>query len=214
MALFRDRVQAGRELAEALAVHAGEPDLLVLGLPRGGVPVAHEVAAALAAPLDVLVVRKLGVPGHEELAMGAVASGGRVVLNDDIVAELQIPREAVDAATLRELAELRRRELAFRGDLPPLDLTGKVAVLVDDGIATGATVRAAALAARQGGAKSVVIAAPVGAPDSVALLRRVADEVVCPHTPAGFGSVGRWYGSFPQTSDDEVRALLAHARSD
>ncbi|HEX7000197.1 MAG TPA: phosphoribosyltransferase family protein [Trueperaceae bacterium] len=211
MALFRDRLEAGQELAAALKGYAGLPDLIVLGLPRGGVPVARVVADALAAPLDVLVVRKLGVPGHEELAMGAIASGGGMFVNHDIIDRLGVPEKRVQAVIAEELAELSRRESAYRGQAPPLDLTGKTALLVDDGIATGATVAAAVQATRSAGAQRVVVAAPVGAPDSVANLRSLADDVVCPHTPSGFGSVGEWYMTFGQTSDEEVRALLSGA---
>lgn len=211
VALFRDRLEAGQDLAAALTGYAGRPDLIVLGLPRGGVPVARVVADALAAPLDVLVVRKLGVPGHEELAMGAIASGGGMFVNHDIIDRLGVPEKRVQAVIAEELADLSRRESAYRGQAPPLDLTGKTALLVDDGIATGATVAAAVQATRSAGAQRVVVAAPVGAPDSVANLRSLADDVVCPHTPSGFGSVGEWYMTFGQTSDEEVRALLSGA---
>ncbi len=211
MALFQDRAHAGHELAEALRDLSGREGLVVLGLPRGGVPVAAEVARALDAPLDVLVVRKLGVPGHEELAMGAVASGGGLVLNDDVVAQLRVPRAAVTAVVERELAEVSRRERAYRGDGPPLDLRGAVALLVDDGVATGATVRAGVEAARAAGAAEVVVAVPVGAPDSLARIAEVADAVVCPHRPRSLRSVGEWYRDFSQTSDDEVREALAAA---
>jgi len=212
MVLYSDRVHAGKELATALASYARRPDAIVLGLPRGGVPVAHEVASALELPLDVLVVRKLGVPGHEELAMGAVASGGAMFLNHDIVDRLGVRDDRLRAVVSRELAELERRERAYRGHSEPLDLEGKTVLLVDDGIATGATVMSAVEATRSAGAANVVVAAPVGAPDSVARLRTVADDVVCPHTPPDFGSVGEWYATFGQTSDEEVGALLG-ARS-
>ncbi|HEX7039911.1 MAG TPA: phosphoribosyltransferase family protein [Trueperaceae bacterium] len=211
MALFRDRAQAGRELAEELRRYAGRSGLVVLGLPRGGVPVAAEVARALGAPLDVLVVRKLGVPGHEELAMGAVASGGGVVLNDDVVSHLRLPQSVVASVVERELAEVRRRERAYRGERPPLDLRGAVAMIVDDGVATGATVRAAVRAARTAGAAEVVVAVPVGAPDSLARIAEVADDVVCPHRPRELRSVGEWYRDFSQTSDAEVREALSAA---
>lgn len=211
MALFRDRAQAGRELAEELRRYAGRSGLVVLGLPRGGVPVAAEVARALGAPLDVLVVRKLGVPGHEELAMGAVASGGGVVLNDDVVSHLRLPQSVVASVVERELAEVRRRERAYRGERPPLDLRGAVAMIVDDGVATGATVRAAVRAARAAGAAEVVVAVPVGAPDSLARIAEVADDVVCPHRPRELRSVGEWYRDFSQTSDAEVREALSAA---
>lgn len=210
--LFTDRSHAGRELAQHLREYAGRPGLLVLGLPRGGVPVALEVARALGAPLDVLVVRKLGVPGHEELAMGAVAGGG-VVLNEDIVTQLGVPRSAVEDEVRRELAEVRRREQAYRGARPPLDLRGAVALIVDDGVATGATVRAAVRAARAAGASEVVVAVPVGAPDSLARIAEVADAVVCPHRPRALSSVGEWYRDFSQTTDEQVRAALAAGAS-
>ncbi|HLV12042.1 MAG TPA: phosphoribosyltransferase family protein [Trueperaceae bacterium] len=213
MALFRDRAHAGRELAAALEPYAGREGLIVLGLPRGGVPVAAEVARALGAPLDVLVVRKLGVPGHEELAMGAVASGGGVVLNDDVVAHLGVPAAAVRQEVEREQAEVARREAAYRGDRPPLDLRGATALLVDDGVATGATVLAAVQAARAAGASEVVVAVPVGAPDSLARIAREADDVVCPQRPRALRSVGEWYLDFAQTSDEEVRQALAAAAS-
>ena len=213
MALFRDRAHAGRELVAALEPYAGREGLIVLGLPRGGVPVAAEVARALGAPLDVLVVRKLGVPGHEELAMGAVASGGGVVLNDDVVAHLGVPAAAVRQEVEREQAEVARREAAYRGDRPPLDLRGATALLVDDGVATGATVLAAVQAARAAGASEVVVAVPVGAPDSLARIAREADDVVCPQRPRALRSVGEWYLDFAQTSDEEVRQALAAAAS-
>jgi len=213
MALFRDRAHAGRELAAALEPYAGREGLIVLGLPRGGVPVAAEVARALGAPLDVLVVRKLGVPGHEELAMGAVASGGGVVLNDDVVAHLGVPAAAVRQEVEREQAEVARREAAYRGDRPPLDLRGATALLVDDGVATGATVLAAVQAARAAGASEVVVAVPVGAPDSLARIAREADDVVCSQRPRALRSVGEWYLDFAQTSDEEVRQALAAAAS-
>ena len=208
MALFHDRAHAGRSLAAALNDYSGRQDLIVLALPRGGVPVAREVADALRAPLDVLVVRKLGVPGHEELAMGAVASGGAMFLNHDIVDRLGIRENILEAVVARELEELARRERAYRGEKAPLDLGDKTVLLVDDGIATGATVLAAIQAGRDAGARRVVVAAPVGAPDSVARLRGAADDVVCPHAPPAFGSVGEWYESFGQTTDAEVRSLL------
>lgn len=210
---FRDREHAGKILASRLPTWAGRSDAVALALPRGGVPVAYEIARALRLPLDVFVVRKLGVPGHEELAMGAVASGGGVVLNDDVVAHLGVPAAAVRQEVEREQAEVARREAAYRGDRPPLDLRGATALLVDDGVATGATVLAAVQAARAAGASEVVVAVPVGAPDSLARIAREADDVVCPQRPRALRSVGEWYLDFAQTSDEEVRQALAAAAS-
>ncbi|MEJ2667199.1 MAG: phosphoribosyltransferase [Deinococcales bacterium] len=209
MAQFQDRRDAGRRLAGRLQVYAGRKDVLVLGLPRGGLPVAAEVADALGCPLDVLVVRKLGVPGHEELAMGALASGGGRVLNDDIVRELGLSADIIERVTRRERAELERRERAFRGDLPAPEMRGRTVILIDDGIATGATMRSAVAAARTLGPARVVVATPVAASESLARLRDEADEVVCLATPQPFTAVGRWYLHFPQTDDAEVRSLLA-----
>jgi putative phosphoribosyl transferase len=205
---FADRTHAGAVLAGSLSHLAAREGLVVLGLPRGGVPVATQVARALGAPLDVFVVRKLGVPGHEELAMGAVAGGGVRVLNDDVVEHLGIGPEVVEAVADREQVELTRREDAYRGSRPPLELAGRPVVLVDDGLATGATMRAAVVAARRLGAGPIVVAVPVGAPSTCADLARVADEVVCARTPPHFTAVGEWYERFEQTTDDEVRALL------
>jgi len=207
--MFRDRRDAGRRLAAKLRRYAGRPDVLVLGLPRGGVPVAAEVAEALAAPLDVFVVRKLGVPGREELAMGAIASGGIRVLNDDVVGRLGIPAAAIDRAAAAEGRELERRERAYRGDRPPPDPRGKVVVLVDDGLATGASMRAAVRAVRRLDPGRVVVAVPVGAADTCDEFEDVADEVVCATEPDPFLAVGYWYEDFSQTTDDEVRELLA-----
>jgi predicted phosphoribosyltransferase len=208
---FDNRRQAGRELAGQLGSYADRDDVVVLGLPRGGVPVAAEVARALRAPLDVLVVRKLGVPGHEELAMGAVASGGGRVLNASIVHDLRVGSDVLERVERDERAELARRERVFRGDRPAPDLRGKTVVLVDDGIATGATMRAAVAALANGPAGRVVVATPVAAPEAVEALRREAGEIVCLATPQDFLAVGRWYRDFPQTSDGEVRELLAAA---
>jgi putative phosphoribosyl transferase len=204
---FLDRVDAGRQLAGALAHHRGT-GALVLGLPRGGVPVAAEVAAALDADLDVLVVRKLGVPGHEELAMGAVAGGGLRVLNPDVLSRLDLPAAVVDGATARAARVVADRERAYRGDLPPLEVWGRRVLLVDDGLATGATMRVAVQAVTAGGASPVVVAVPVAPPSACREMRLVADEVVCLHTPASFLAVGAWYDDFSETSDDEVRAAL------
>ncbi len=213
--LFRDRQDAGRKLAWALNRFAGRDDVVVLGLPRGGVPVALEVARMLRAPLDVLVVRKLGVPGHEELAMGAIASGGARVMNDALVRQLGISEASIEHVARIEHEELTRRERAFRGTGPPLDVTDRTVIVVDDGVATGATMRSAVASLKQAGAKRVVVAVPVAAVDAERLLRREADEVVCLGTPEPFLSVGQWYEEFGQTNDDEVRAALraAHAPS-
>lgn len=182
----------------------------MLGLPRGGLPVAFEVADALDAPLDVFMVRKLGVPGHEELALGAIASGGVRVLNPEVLAAIDISAEEVEAVAARELQELERRELSYRGDVPPLDLVGLVAIVADDGLATGATMRAAAQALRERGVSRIVVAVPVAPAQTCESLRRDADEVVCAVTPEPFTAVGRWYRDFAPVDDDEVRALLGH----
>ena len=208
---FRDRGQAGRTLAESLSWLAGRDDLLVLGLPRGGVPVAYEVARALDAPLDVFVVRKLGLPGHEELAMGAIASGGVRVLNEPLIRELGVRDDELERVTAAETEELERRERAYRGDRAPVDVTARTVVLVDDGLATGATMRAAALAVREEGAASVVVAVPVAAAQTCDEFREVVDHVVCALTPEPFYAVGLWYEDFSPTSDEEVRELLARA---
>jgi len=208
---FRNRAEAGRRLAEKLAAYANRPDVLVLALPRGGVPVGFEVADALGAPLDVFLVRKLGVPGYEELAMGAVASGGRRVLNDEIVRGLGISDTEIDAAVARELQELARRERLYRGDRPPPDVSGRTVVLVDDGLATGATMRAAVQALRQQQPARIVVAVPTASPDTCEALRAEADEVICTMTPEPFFAVGHWYDDFAQTTDDEVHDLLARA---
>jgi putative phosphoribosyl transferase len=208
---FRDREDAGRRLADALAPLASRRDLLVLALPRGGVPVGYEVARALGAPLDVLLVRKLGVPGHEELAMGALASGGVRVLNHAVVDQLHVPPHAIDIVAQREQRELDRREAAYRGGRPLPAVAGRTVILVDDGLATGATMRAAARAVREMGPRLLVVAVPVGAPETCAALRAVADEVVCTLCPEPFRAVGMWYDDFGQTTDGQVRDLLARA---
>jgi putative phosphoribosyl transferase len=206
---FRDRREAGRVLAEALTAYHGRDDLLILGLARGGVPVGWEVAAALQAPLDVFLVRKLGVPQWEELAMGALASGGGLVVNDRLVRNLGIGEQALRDAIARETEELERREHAYRGDRPPADPTGRVAVLVDDGIATGASMLAAVRAVRAAEPRSIVVAVPVGPRSACRQLGREADDVVCATTPDSFEAVGQVYADFHQVSDDEVRGLLA-----
>lgn len=211
---FADRREAGRILGDLLAPrYGGRADVVVLGLPRGGVPVGEEVARALGAPLDVFVVRKLGTPGHEELAMGAIASGGLVVVNDEVVDALKIPREAIEDAIRRERVELDRRETVYRGGRARLDLKGKVAMLVDDGLATGSTMRAAVAAARRDAPARVVVAAPVGSPATCAEFREIADDCVCAAAPEPFRAVGYWYDDFSQTSDDEVRAILDRYKS-
>lgn len=211
--IFHDRTDAGRKLAAKLRPFAGRDDVIVLALPRGGVPVGFEVAKALAAPLDVFLVRKLGVPGREELAMGAIASGGVRVVNDEVVRLLGIGAEVLDAAAADEGAELRRREEAYRGGRPAPDVAGKTVVLVDDGLATGSTMRAAVAAVRQLGPAKVVVAVPVGAGETCRAFRETADEVACLHCPAPFFAVGSWYEHFDQTTDAEVKELLsAHTR--
>ena len=209
---FTDRREAGRTLARLLARHTDDPSRVVLALPRGGVPVAFEVARALHAPLDVFVVRKLGVPGHEEYAMGAIASGGVRVMNPDVAA-LRIPQEAIEAVAQRELRELERREHRYRGDRPPLVLAGRTVLLVDDGLATGSTMRAAVRAVRQQAPKRIVVAVPIASPEACEDLRNEADEVICALTPQPFMAVGVWYARFDQTTDDEVHALLEASRT-
>lgn len=210
-ALFRDRTAAGQALGAALAGRWPGERLVVLGLPRGGVPVAAEVATALDAPLDVFVVRKLGTPRQPELAMGAIASGGLRVLNDHVIGQLRIPPDVIEQVSAVERAELERRERTYRGARPPLDLSGTV-VLVDDGLATGATMRAAVQAVRTSAPTRIVVAVPVGPADTCAALAKEADEVVCLHTPALFTAVGGFYDDFHQTTDEEVRRLLAVPR--
>jgi putative phosphoribosyl transferase len=205
---FRDRAHAGRVLARALLAYAGRDDVVVLALPRGGVPVAAELARALGAQLDVFVVRKLGLPGHEELAMGAVAPGGVLVLDDRLVRGLGIPDEVLQETVEKELRELERREAAYRAGRPPLDLEGKTVILVDDGLATGATMRAAALALRKVKPARVVVAVPVASAETCDEFRADVDEIVCALTPSPFHAVGLWYDDFSQTSDEVVRELL------
>jgi len=205
---FEDRREAGRALAARLRSYAGRPDVVVLALPRGGVPVAFPVAEALDAPLDLFLVRKLGVPGHRELAMGAIASGGVRVLNDDVVKWYGIPAEAIDAIAREEEQELRRREAVYREGYDAVPLAGRIVILIDDGLATGSTMLAAVKAVRQLAPVKVIVAVPVGARDTCAALAAIADEVVCVRTPEPFSAVGQWYLNFDQTSDEEVRQLL------
>lgn len=211
MSAFHDRIEAGRLLAARLAAYAQLRDVLVLALPRGGVPVAYEVARALNAPLDVYVVRKLGVPGQEELALGAIASGGVRVLNQDVVRALNITDAQIDAIAAREQVELERREQLYRGDRPLPDVAGRTVILVDDGLATGATMRAAVRALRQLRPRKLVVAVPTGAPDTCADLEREVDDLICLIAPAPFYGVGFWYDHFAQTSDAEVTRLLREA---
>ena len=205
---YADRREAGRELGGLLQKYANRHDVIVLALPRGGVPVAFEVSTALAAPLDVFLVRKLGTPGRRELAMGAIASGGVRVLNDDVVQYLGITRDQIDAVAREEQRELERREAAYRGDRPLPSLENKSVILVDDGLATGSTMRAAVQAVMQRNPARVVVAVPVGASETCEELRGLADEVVCGRTPTPFSAVGQWYLNFDQTTDAEVSALL------
>lgn len=209
--IYADRADAGQALAKALSRLRAAPDTIVLGLPRGGVPVAYEVAAALELPLDVLVVRKLGLPQQPELAMGAIASGGALVVNDDVVRYLGGRDEAFEAVRAREQVELERRERGFRGSRSPLGMAGRTAIVVDDGLATGATMEAAVRALQSLGARRVIAAVPVASVEARARIEAVADEVVCLATPEFFSAVGQWYADFGQTEDDEVRDLLARA---
>jgi len=211
--IYRDRLDAGRILATRLLKYKDRADVLVLALPRGGVPVAFEVAKALHVSLDIFLVRKLGVPGHEELAMGAIATGGVRVLNDEVVDYLEISERVIDAATERELEELTRRERAYRGDRPEPHVRGKTVILIDDGLATGSTIRAAAAALRQQQPARIVVAVPVSAPQTCDEYTIGVDEIVCAVTPEPFVGVGRWYLDFSQTKDEEVRELLEQARA-
>lgn len=208
---FRNRQEAGQRLGAALAPYAGRSDLLVLALPRGGVPVAFEVAALLQAPLDVFVVRKLGVPGQQELAMGAIASGGVQVINREVVESLGIPLHVIEAVAEEERRELARREEAYRGDRPPPRVDGRSVILVDDGLATGSTMRAAVNALRKRKPAGIVVAVPVSAPETWSAIRGLVDDGVCLATPEAFFGVGMWYEDFSQTSDEEVNHLLAIA---
>jgi predicted phosphoribosyltransferase len=206
---FADRTDAGRRLLEGLRKYAGRPDAVVLALPRGGVPVAYEVARGLGLPLEVFLVRKLGVPGREELAMGAVASGGARVLNHEVLAGGDLSDREVDEVAQRELRKLAEQELKYRGDRPPRALDGITAIVVDDGLATGATMRAAVRALRDRGARQIVVAVPVAPPQACAALREEVDEIVCLNTPEPFTAVGFWYRDFSPVSDERVGELLS-----
>ncbi len=208
---FADRTEAGQRLAKALSAYAGRQDLLVLALPRGGVPVAWEVAQALGAELDLMIVRKLGVPWQPELALGAIASRGARVLNQDVVSTLGLSEQAIEEIVRKEAQELARRERAYRGERPFPEVYGRTVILVDDGLATGATMRAAVAALKQLQPTAIVVAVPVAPPETVAKLREEVDEVVCLATPENFYAVGQWYVDFSQISDEEVRKLLAKA---
>jgi len=207
---FRDRMEAGPLLGRELVARFGViDDAIVLALPRGGVPVGYEVAKAINAPLDVFIVRKLGVPGHEELAMGAIASGGVRVLNRDVLDYARVTQQQLDAVAAREERELTRREAEYRGNRAPLDVRGRTVIIVDDGLATGSTMRAAVQALRAMKPKRVIVAVPVGAAQTCEDLREIADEIVCLRTPEPFEAVGLWYDDFTQTTDAEVHALLS-----
>lgn len=210
--LFRNRTAAGRDLAKRLVEYANRPDVVVLALPRGGVPVGFEVARALHAPLDVFVVRKLGVPGHEEFALGAIATGGVRVLNKSVVEYLFISDEMIEQITAREQQELARREQLYRGGRPPIDVRDRTVIIVDDGLATGSTMRAAVQALRQQQPARIVVAVPVGARATCDSFKKEVDTMcVCAYTPEPFDAVGLWYRDFSQTTDEEVHELLAQA---
>jgi putative phosphoribosyl transferase len=210
-AYYRDRTDAGRVVAAELTEYANRSDVIVLALPRGGVPVGFEVATALHAPLDVFIVRKLGLPGHEEYAIGAIATGGVRVLNEDAIRAARVTRAQLEAVTAIERRELERRERQYRGDRPPPDVAGRTVILVDDGLATGSTMRAAVEALRQEGAARVVVAVPIAPLETCDAFRDIVDDIVCARTPEPFYAVGLWYQNFSQTTDDEVRTLLDEA---
>lgn len=211
MALFRDRRDAGKKLAQKLITFARHSDAIVLALPRGGVPVAYEVASALHAPLDIFIVRKLGLPGREELAIGAIASGGAKVLNQDIIRYLGISEALIDAIAQQELQELERRERAYRGDRPPLDVKSRRIILIDDGLATGASMRAAVAGLRAYHPAQIIVAVPTAAFETCEALKPEVDQMICATTPEPFYGVSRWYKDFSQTTDEEVRTLLQEA---
>jgi putative phosphoribosyl transferase len=212
MMIFKNRADAGRKVAARLTHYADRADVLVLALPRGGVPVAYEVAKKLKAPLDIFLVRKLGVPGYEELPMGAIASGGVRVINQDIVDYLRIPIGVIDAVAEHEQRELERRERAYRDHRPQPDISDHVVILIDDGLATGSTMRAAAASLRLQKPRRIVVAVPVSSPETCDEFRSEVDEIICAVTPQNFQGVGLWYEDFSQTSDEEVRELLKRAR--
>ncbi|CAM4139532.1 phosphoribosyltransferase family protein [Vreelandella rituensis] len=212
--IFTDRIHAGAELAAALADYAGHDNTILLALPRGGVPVAAEISRELNLPMDLMLVRKLGVPGHEEFAMGAIAPGDHRVLHQEVIEALRLTPEQVEKVADREKAELERRDRVYRGEAPALDLTGMTVILVDDGLATGASMEAAIAAARHGAAGEIVVAVPVAALDTCRRLERQVDRVVCPHQLADFGGVGRWYVNFSQVADSEVIELLRQHRQE
>jgi putative phosphoribosyl transferase len=205
---FRDRADAGRVLANALAGYAGRSDVIVLALPRGGVPVAYEVARSLGAPLDVFLVRKLGLPGHEELAMGAIASGGVRLLNKDVVDTYKVSNAQIESVAETEQRELERRERIYRDARPLPAIQGRTVILVDDGLATGATMRVAVLALREESPASIIVAVPVAAEETCEDFRGIVDDIICAETPAPFYAVGLWYEDFAQTTDEEVHELL------
>jgi len=210
---FHDRIDAGRQLAAALTEYEGRPDVVVLGLPRGGVPVAHEVARQLHVALDVCLVRKLGVPGHVELAMGAIADGGVEVLSLDLIRDLGIPRQTVEQIAVRERLELERRDRVYRAGRQPASVNARIVLLVDDGLATGSTMEAAIRVLRTQAPAKVVVAVPVGPRETCERLRTIADQVVCLSMPEPFEAVGAWYEAFPQTTDDEIMRLLGPTRT-
>jgi predicted phosphoribosyltransferase len=208
MAIFHDRSHAGRKLAEKLTAYRDRRNVIVLALPRGGVPVACEVALALNAPVDIFIVRKLGVPGQEELALGAIASGGIRILNDEIIHQLNIPQRVIEAITQQELQELERRERAYRGNRPPLEVRDHIVILIDDGLATGASMRAAVKGLRTRNPRWLVVAVPTAASEICEEFERIADEMICATTPEPFYGVGMWYEDFSQTTDEEVQKIL------
>ena len=212
MTYFQDRRDAGRKLAQKLLHYANRQDVIVLALPRGGVPVAYEVALALKLPLDIFIVRKLGLPGHEELAIGAIASGGIRVLNKDIIRTLNIPEEGVNQVAKREMQELQRREQSYRGNLPAPEVRNRTVILIDDGLATGASMRAAIVGLRTQHPARIVVAVPTAAPETCEAFETEVDEIVCAITPEPFLGVGRWYEDFSQTTDEGVRLLLQAVR--
>lgn len=212
MARFRDRRDAGRILVSELLHYANQSDVIILALPRGGVPVAYEVALALNVPMEIFIVRKLGLPGHEELAIGAIASGGIRVVNEDIIRMLKISEEVIDRVAQRELQELRRREQLYRGDHPAPEIRDRIAILIDDGLATGASMRAAVAGLRAQSPKRIVVAVPTAAPETCADFKAEVDEVVCAITPEPFLGVGKWYEDFSQTTDEGVGLFLEDSR--